>query len=103
MRPGGSARGRSAALVRSSRCFAGARRNDMAEASNDKQQIIDAYRRRAPNYDLVVRLFDIFAWFGFNIAGWRKHAIRELGLKAGDTAVEIGWGTGLHFPLLYHE
>ena len=73
----------------------------MAEASNDKQQIIDAYRRRAPNYDLVVRLFDIFAWFGFNISGWRKQAVSELGLKAGDTVVDIGCGTGLNFPLLH--
>jgi len=73
----------------------------MAEASNDKQQLIDAYRRRAPSYDLAVRLFDIFAWFGFNISGWRKQAVSELGLKAGDTVVDIGCGTGLNFPLLH--
>lgn len=73
----------------------------MVDTPNDKQEIIDAYRQRAPRYDLAVRLFDIFAWFGFNISGWRKQAISELGLKAGDTVVDIGCGTGLNFPLLY--
>ena len=73
----------------------------MVDTPNDKQEIIDAYHQRAPRYDLAVRLFDIFAWFGFNISGWRKQAISELGLKAGDTVVDIGCGTGLNFPLLY--
>lgn len=73
----------------------------MVDASNDKQEIVDAYRQRAPIYDLAVRLFDIFAWFGFNISGWRTQAVSGLGLKAGDTVVDIGCGTGLNFPLLY--
>ena len=73
----------------------------MVDTSNDKEEIIAAYRQRAPSYDLVVKLFDLFAWFGFNISGWRKQAISDLGLKAGDTVVDIGCGTGLNFPLLY--
>ncbi|MFH1633927.1 MAG: methyltransferase domain-containing protein [Chloroflexota bacterium] len=67
----------------------------------DKQEIINAYRRRAPKYDITVRLFDIFAWFGFNISGWRKKAISKLNLKPGDTVIDIGCGTGLNFPFLY--
>lgn len=73
----------------------------MVDDSNDRQEIIDAYRQRAPSYDLAVRLFDIFAWFGFNISGWREQAVSQLGLKAGDTVVDIGCGTGLNFPLLF--
>lgn len=73
----------------------------MANESNDRHEIIDAYRQRAPSYDLAVRLFNIFAWFGFNISGWREQAVSKLGLKRGDTVVDIGCGTGLNFPLLY--
>jgi demethylmenaquinone methyltransferase/2-methoxy-6-polyprenyl-1,4-benzoquinol methylase len=77
------------------------RSNGMGDASSDKQAIIDAYRQRAFRYDLAVRLFDIFAWLGFNISGWRNQAISELGLKDGDTVVDVGCGTGLNFPRLY--
>lgn len=73
----------------------------MANESNDRHEVIDAYRHRAPSYDLAVRLFNIFAWFGFNISGWREQAVSKLGLKPGDTVVDIGCGTGLNFPLLY--
>lgn len=68
---------------------------------NGNQEIIDRYRKRAPSYDLTLRLIDIFAWFGFNVSGWRKRAISALGLKAGDTVVDIGCGTGLNFPFLH--
>jgi demethylmenaquinone methyltransferase/2-methoxy-6-polyprenyl-1,4-benzoquinol methylase len=73
----------------------------MVDASNHKQEIIEAYRQRAPNYDLAVRLFDIFTWLGFDISGWRLQAISELNLKDGDIVVDVGCGTGLNFPLLY--
>ena len=73
----------------------------MVDKLNNKQEVIDTYRQRAPRYDLAVRLFDIFAWLGFNISGWRNQAVSELNLKDGDTVVDIGCGTGLNFPLLH--
>lgn len=73
----------------------------MIDESSGKQEVIEAYRRRAPTYDLAVRLFDVFAMFGFNILGWRRQAVSALGLKPGDTVVDIGCGTGLNLPLLY--
>ncbi len=73
----------------------------MVNEPGKRQEVIDAYRQRAPRYDLSVRLFDVFAWFGFNISGWRKQAVLELDLKVGDTVVDIGCGTGLNFSLLY--
>jgi ubiquinone/menaquinone biosynthesis C-methylase UbiE len=75
----------------------------LTDKSSGKQEVIEAYLRRAPRYDLTVRLFDVFATFGFNIAGWRKQAVSALNLKPGDTVVDIGCGTGLNFPFLYRE
>jgi ubiquinone/menaquinone biosynthesis C-methylase UbiE len=72
----------------------------MEHNSNADEEVIDAYRQRAPSYDLAVRMFDLFAGFGFNISEWRRRAVSELGLKAGDTVVDIGCGTGLNIPLL---
>ena len=73
----------------------------MEKKTNGKREVINTYRRRAPKYDNTVRLFDIFAWLGFNISGWRKEAISRLSLKSGDIVIDIGCGTGLNFPYLY--
>jgi len=73
----------------------------MKKNTDGKQEVIIAYRRRAPKYDTTVGLFDIFAWLGFNISGWRKEAISRLSLKSGDIVIDIGCGTGLNFPYLY--
>jgi len=73
----------------------------MADEPNVRQEVIDTYEKRASRYDWVVKLFDVFAWLGFNISGWRNQAVSELGLKDGDTVVDIGCGTGLNLPLLH--
>ncbi len=73
----------------------------MTSSSNGGKDVLATYQRRAARYDLAVRLFDAFAWFGFDISGWRRRAISALDLKPGDTVVDIGCGTGLNFPLLH--
>jgi len=73
----------------------------MTNSSNGRKDVVETYQQRAPSYNLAVRLFDAFAWFGFNISGWRGQAVSALNLKPGDTVVDIGCGTGLNFPLLH--
>jgi len=73
----------------------------MGNTSENSRKVIQAYRARAARYDFTVRLFDVFARFGFNLSAWRSQAVRALELKPGDTVVDVGCGTGLNFPLLH--
>lgn len=63
----------------------------------DRERIRALYRRRAKRYDLTANLYYLI---GFREWSYRKRAVAALGLKPGDTVVEIGCGTGLNFPLL---
>jgi ubiquinone/menaquinone biosynthesis C-methylase UbiE len=62
-----------------------------------KTQLRDLYRRRAANYDVSANLYYLI---GFRELNYRKHAVLALDLKRGDTAVEVGCGTGLNFRYL---
>lgn len=57
-------------------------------------QMKGLYRERSGNYDLTANLYYLI---GFREASYRKIAVSELHLRAGDTVVEIGCGTGLNF------
>jgi len=59
-----------------------------------KNAIRDLYRERAGAYDISANLYYLI---GFREARFRKQAISRLGIKEGDTVVEIGCGTGLNF------
>lgn len=59
--------------------------------------LIELYRRRARRYDITANLYHLI---GFRESAYRRAAVSALGLRAGDTVVEIGCGTGLNFPLL---
>jgi demethylmenaquinone methyltransferase/2-methoxy-6-polyprenyl-1,4-benzoquinol methylase len=59
-----------------------------------KGAIRDLYRERAGSYDIAANLYYLI---GFREAKYRKMAISALCLKPGDTAIEIGCGTGLNF------
>jgi len=62
-----------------------------------RADVRDAYQKGARFYDLVVCLYYAA---GMRIGHWRRMAVEALGLRAGDTVVEIGCGTGLNFALL---
>jgi demethylmenaquinone methyltransferase/2-methoxy-6-polyprenyl-1,4-benzoquinol methylase len=75
-------------------------RSKMSNMKN-KNSVVDTYQKQAVRYDFTLKLIDFFAFFGFNISGWRRQAISALNLKPGDTVVDLGCGTGTNFPLLY--
>jgi ubiquinone/menaquinone biosynthesis C-methylase UbiE len=62
-----------------------------------KGEVADVYRKRAKNYNFTVPLYHLL---GFRIGSYREQAIKSLHLKAGDTVVDIGCGTGANFPML---
>jgi ubiquinone/menaquinone biosynthesis C-methylase UbiE len=61
----------------------------------DKSATRDLYRRRARRYDLAVQVFGLL---GLRIDRHRRDTIASLRLRPGDSAVELGCGTGLNFP-----
>jgi ubiquinone/menaquinone biosynthesis C-methylase UbiE len=64
-----------------------------------KDELARLYRRRAPRYDLTSHLY----WFiGYPVDRYRREGIDALRLQEGDTAVELGCGTGHNLPLLRH-
>ena len=63
----------------------------------DEQQTRELYRRRARRYDRTVQLYRLG---GFRLRHYREQAALALGLRAGDTVVELGCGTGANFPWL---
>lgn len=60
-------------------------------------EILGRYRRQARRYDASVVLYYLI---GFRQAAYRKKAVAALGLRPGDTVVELGCGTGLNFSHL---
>ena len=65
-----------------------------------REEIANLYQKRAQNYDISANLYYLL---GFREQAYRKMAVQQLNLSSGKTAVEIGCGTGLNFPLLKKE
>jgi ubiquinone/menaquinone biosynthesis C-methylase UbiE len=63
----------------------------------DKISVARLYQKRAENYDISANLYYLI---GIREFAYRRKAVDALKLERGDTAVEIGCGTGLNFRLL---
>jgi ubiquinone/menaquinone biosynthesis C-methylase UbiE len=62
-----------------------------------RDRLIETYRKKAKHYDVTSRFYPVP---GYPHRALRLRAVQALGLRAGDSVIDIACGTGLNFPLL---
>jgi ubiquinone/menaquinone biosynthesis C-methylase UbiE len=62
-----------------------------------QERLIATYRKKAKYYDLTSRFYPAP---GYPQRGQRRRAVQALGLRGGDTVIDMACGTGLNFRLL---
>jgi demethylmenaquinone methyltransferase/2-methoxy-6-polyprenyl-1,4-benzoquinol methylase len=62
-----------------------------------REHLIETYRRKAKHYDITTRLYPVP---GYPQRAQRLRAVEALGLRTGDSVIDIACGTGLNFPLI---
>jgi demethylmenaquinone methyltransferase/2-methoxy-6-polyprenyl-1,4-benzoquinol methylase len=69
----------------------------VGQADRTREHLIETYRKKAKHYDFTSRLYPAP---GYPQRTQRLRAVQALGLRAGDTVIDMACGTGLNFPLL---
>jgi demethylmenaquinone methyltransferase/2-methoxy-6-polyprenyl-1,4-benzoquinol methylase len=69
----------------------------VSQIDHTRERLIETYRKKAKHYDITCRLYPAP---GYPQRAQRLRAVRALGLRAGDSVIDIACGTGLNFPLL---
>ncbi|HEX6523829.1 MAG TPA: methyltransferase domain-containing protein [Streptosporangiaceae bacterium] len=71
--------------------------DDARQIDRTREHLIETYRKKAKHYDFTSRLYPAP---GYPQRAQRLRAVQALGLRAGDSVIDIACGTGLNFPLL---
>src|ERR1700692_1943677 len=69
----------------------------VSQPDSTRERLIETYRKKAKHYDVTSRLYPAP---GYPQRAQRLQAVRALGLRPGDTVVDMACGTGLNFRLL---
>ena len=69
----------------------------MSQTGRRRDRLIETYRKKAKHYDITSRLYPVP---GYPQRAQRLRAVQALGLRAGDSVIDIACGTGLNFPLI---
>ena len=71
----------------------------MSQIDSKREHLIETYRKKAKHYDITSRFYPVP---GYPQRAQRLRAAQALGLRPGDSVVEIACGTGLNFSLIEH-
>src|SRR6476646_9640084 len=66
-------------------------------SARERQHLIETYRKKAKHYDITSRFYPAP---GYPQRAQRLGAVEALGLRPGDSVIDIACGTGLNFPLI---
>ena len=69
----------------------------MSQTDGRRERLIETYRKKAKHYDITSRLYPVP---GYPERAQRRRAVQALGLRAGDSVIDVACGTGLNFPLI---
>jgi ubiquinone/menaquinone biosynthesis C-methylase UbiE len=69
----------------------------VSQIDSTRDRLVETYRKKAKHYDITSRLYPVP---GYPHPAQRLRAVQALGLRAGDSVVDIACGTGLNFPLI---
>src|SRR3984893_2382384 len=69
----------------------------VSQTDRTREHLIETYRKKAKHYDFTTRLYPVP---GYPQRAQRLRAVQALGLRAGDSVIDIACGTGLNFPLI---
>ncbi len=69
----------------------------MSQTDRRRDRLIETYRKKAEHYDITSRLYPVP---GYPHRAQRFRAVQALGLRAGDSVIDLACGTGLNFPLI---
>jgi demethylmenaquinone methyltransferase/2-methoxy-6-polyprenyl-1,4-benzoquinol methylase len=67
------------------------------QVDRSREHLIETYRRKAKHYDITSRLYPAP---GYPQRVQRRGAVQALGLRTGDTVIDVACGTGLNFSLI---
>jgi ubiquinone/menaquinone biosynthesis C-methylase UbiE len=69
----------------------------VSQIDRTREHLIETYRKKAKHYDITSRLYPAP---GYPQRAQRLAAVDALGLRPGDSVIDLACGTGLNFPLI---
>jgi ubiquinone/menaquinone biosynthesis C-methylase UbiE len=69
----------------------------VSQVDSNHERLIEIYRKKAKHYNVTSRLYPVP---GYPQETQRRLAVQTLGLRPGDTVVDVACGTGQNFPLI---
>jgi len=69
----------------------------VGQTESTREYLIEIYRKKARHYDITSRFYPVPR---YPHRAHRRRAVQALGLRPGDSVVEVACGTGLNFSLI---